>query len=260
MKGEVVQLYGRKVGEHLRAGTPLHLYLPGPRRGVFNAQGLAAAGELIVCESLIDALTFYSHGLRHVTATFGADGYTEELHGAITDAGVERVLIAFDRDDAGDRGAEALAKRLGGCGIECFRVLFPAGQDANSFALGANDAPGALAELLRAAVWIGAGTPPARTAAVRKPPADPPAPERPQTPGGEEEMSDAGPRACLPARSSSQPPSRHSRPNRRRPRQCRRRPRNRWSSSTAMSCAWRSRGAAGASAVSARRRAMSSCA
>jgi len=34
--GEVVQLYGRKVTEGLRKGTPLHLYLPGPHRGIWN--------------------------------------------------------------------------------------------------------------------------------------------------------------------------------------------------------------------------------
>ena len=35
--GQVVNLYGRKVRNDLRAGTPAHLYLPGsPRRGVFN--------------------------------------------------------------------------------------------------------------------------------------------------------------------------------------------------------------------------------
>jgi DNA primase len=72
---------------------------------------------------------------------------------------VGRVLIAFDRDEAGDRGADALAKRLGAEGIECFRVLFPAGQDANSFATSVQEPAGALAQLLREAVWIGAGTP-----------------------------------------------------------------------------------------------------
>jgi DNA primase len=43
--GTPVQLYGRKITRRgLRAGTPLHLYLPGPRRGVFNREALAAAG------------------------------------------------------------------------------------------------------------------------------------------------------------------------------------------------------------------------
>src|SRR5690606_10198380 len=32
----VVGAYGRKVNQNLRPGTPKHLYLPGPHRGVFN--------------------------------------------------------------------------------------------------------------------------------------------------------------------------------------------------------------------------------
>jgi hypothetical protein len=36
----VVGAYGRKVNQHLRPGTPKHLYLPGPHRGVFNREGL----------------------------------------------------------------------------------------------------------------------------------------------------------------------------------------------------------------------------
>ena len=151
--GSVVQLYGRKVRDDLRAGTLAHLYLPGPRRGVFNHQALtAAAGELVVCESLIDALTFWAHGHRHVTAAYGADGFTDEHHAALRDAGVERVLIAYDCDEAGDRGAAKLAQRLGGGGIECFRVLFPAGLDANAFAASVEDPADALGELLGAAV------------------------------------------------------------------------------------------------------------
>jgi DNA primase len=183
VNGEVVQLYGRKLRDDLNhRGSSRHLYLPGPRRGVFNAKALAACdGELIVCESLIDALTFWRYGLRHVTAAFGADGFTDELHTALTDAGVGRVLIAFDRDEAGDRGAGALAKRLGEDGVECFRVLFPAGQDANSFATQVEEPAGALAQLLREAVWIGAGEPAARPAPApiepeSEPTGDPPAP------------------------------------------------------------------------------------
>jgi DNA primase len=189
VNGEVVQLYGRKLRDDLNnRGSSRHLYLPGPRRGVFNAKALAAAGgELVVCESLIDALTFWRHGLRHVTAAFGADGFTEELRVALKDAGVGRVLIAFDRDEAGDRGAAALSKRLGGDGVECFRVLFPAGQDANSFATSVEEPAGALAQLLREAVWIGAGEPGARPAPAAiepEPGGDPPAPAAVEPGGG----------------------------------------------------------------------------
>jgi DNA primase len=166
--GTPVQLYGRKTTTRgLRAGTPLHLYLPGPRRGVFNREALGVAGgELIVCESLIDALTFWVHGFRGVTATWGADGFTDEHKQAFKQAGVERVLIAFDRDEAGDHGADRLAGRLGKEGVECFRVLFPFEQDANAFACQVADAAGELALLLRNAVWMGAGTAPSRPAPV----------------------------------------------------------------------------------------------
>ena len=210
VNGEVVQLYGRKLRDDLNhRGSSRHLYLPGPRRGVFNAKALAACdGELVVCESLIDALTFWRHGLRHVTAAFGADGFTDELHTALSEAGVGRVLIAFDRDEAGERGAAALSKRLGEDGVECFRVLFPAGQDANSFACGVEEPAGALAQLLREAVWIGAGEPAARPA---------PAPVEPEHGGaraplehgdteGEREQGDP-PSAVKAAAPSSLPPS-----------------------------------------------------
>jgi DNA primase catalytic core len=165
--GMVVQLYGRKVRDDLRPGTPAHLYLAGPRRGVFNHGALLASSEVVVCESLIDALSFWVHGHRNVTAAYGADGFTDEHLQALLDNEVGRVLIAYDRDEAGDRGAIKLAERLGGEGIECFRVLFPTGRDANAFALGVEDPAGALGELLRSAVWLGTGRPPQRPAAPK---------------------------------------------------------------------------------------------
>jgi DNA primase len=102
-EGRVVQLYGRKVRDNLRAGTPMHLYLPGPQRGIWNRDALAATDEVILCESIIDALTFWCAGLRNVTTAYGIEGYTDELHDALVAAGVKTVRIAFDRDEAGDR-------------------------------------------------------------------------------------------------------------------------------------------------------------
>ncbi len=164
LEGFPVQLYGRKLRDDLRSGTPLHLYLSGGLRGVFNRQALtAASGEVVVCESLIDALSFWCHGLRHVTAAYGVGGFTGEHLQAFRQHGVERVLIAFDGDEAGDQGAARLAERLGGEGIECRRVLFPAGMDANQLITSVGDPAGALAELLAAAAPIG---PPVRRPAL----------------------------------------------------------------------------------------------
>ncbi len=156
-QGEVTELYGRKVNDHLREGTPLHLYLPGPHRGVWNMEALASSKEIILCESLIDALTFWCAGFRNVTASYGVEGFTDDHREAFRRCGIERVLIAYDRDDAGDRAAEKLAPELAEMGIEVFRVLFPKGMDANEYALKVGPAEKSLGLVLRQAVWL-AGT------------------------------------------------------------------------------------------------------
>jgi DNA primase len=161
--GEVLGMYGRKVTPEskLRKGTPLHLYLPGPHRGVFNVEALQASRTVILCEALIDALTFWCAGYRNVTASYGVEGFTTDHLAAFKKHQTERVLIAYDRDDAGERASTALAERLQAQGIECFRVQFPKGMDANEYACKVQPADNGLGVLLRNAVWLGKGKPPA---------------------------------------------------------------------------------------------------
>ena len=124
--GQVSGMYGRKVRDDLRAGTAYHLYLPGPHRGLFNLDAFRSSHELILCEALIDALTFWCAGFPNVTASYGVNGFTTEHLEAMKAYGTERVLIAYDRDEAGDRAAGELAKKLAGEGITAFRVRLPA--------------------------------------------------------------------------------------------------------------------------------------
>lgn len=67
----VTEVYGRKITSNLRPGTPLHLYLPGPHRGVWNIEALQSAKEIILCEALIDAMTFWCAGYCNVTSAYG---------------------------------------------------------------------------------------------------------------------------------------------------------------------------------------------
>jgi hypothetical protein len=164
--GGVGEVYGRKIRDDLRPGTPLHLYLPGPHRGVWNVAAFAATDELIVCESLIDALTLWCAGFRHVTAAYGADGWTPEHQAAVIEHGIGRVLIAYDRDAAGDAGAKALAAQLTAVGVECFRVELPHGADINAVAVDATNATDVLGHYLRKAAWMGAGAAPAPSTLV----------------------------------------------------------------------------------------------
>ena len=94
--GDVAEVYGRKISDHLREGTPKHLYLPGPHRGVWNADAIVEGGEVIVCESLIDALTFWSAGIMNVTAAYGVEGFTPDHWALFEERNVRRVLLAFD--------------------------------------------------------------------------------------------------------------------------------------------------------------------
>lgn len=156
-EGRVVGMYGRKVTANLRPGTPLHLYLPGPHRGVWNAQGITGCKQVVLCEALLDALTFWCAGVRNVTASYGVEGFTEEHLALFKAGGVEEVLIAYDRDEAGELAAEALATRLMAEGLTCFRVQFPRGMDANEYALKVQPASKALTVALRQAQWMGKG-------------------------------------------------------------------------------------------------------
>jgi DNA primase len=165
--GQVCELYGRKVSNKHRPGVPLHLYLPanpsrssGGGRGVFNVVAFQASSEIILCESLIDALTFWCAGYRNVTTAYGVEGFTVEILEAFKAHGTKRALIAFDRDEAGDRGAEKVAAQLMSVGVECFRIEFPKGMDANEYALKVQPAAKSLGVLIRQALWMGRGVAP----------------------------------------------------------------------------------------------------
>src|SRR5258706_849054 len=171
LEGEVVEMYGRKITRALRENTPLHSYLPGPLRGVWNEQAFIASKEIILCEALIDALidalTFWCAGFRHVTASYGVNGFTDDHRAAFRKYGTERIYIAYDRDDAGERAAQSLAEELLAMGMECFGVQFPKGMDANEYGLKVTPAAKSLGMLLGKARCIGNGQRP--TVAVIEP-------------------------------------------------------------------------------------------
>jgi DNA primase len=180
LNGEVVQMYGRKIRDHLRPGTEYHLYLPGPRRGVWNEEALIASKDVILCEALIDALTFWCAGYRNVTTSYGVNGFNDYHREAFRKHGTRRVYIAYDRDEAGEKAAAKHAEELIGMGIECFRVQFPKGQDANQYACMTQPAAKALGVLLNSAAWLGKGKRP--SIAVMKPAPASPAPQEERKP------------------------------------------------------------------------------
>jgi DNA primase len=152
-KGSITELYGRRLDDGGRSGIK-HLYLPGPHVGIFNLAALDEP-ELILCEALLDALTFLAAGFANVTSIYGTEGFTDELFNELKRRKVQRVKLAYDADDAGERAATRDAERLRSIGIEVYRVKFPWGMDANEYARKVTPAAQSLRLLVNGAAWLG---------------------------------------------------------------------------------------------------------
>ena len=156
-ENKVGEIYGRRytrAPEHQR-----HWYLSGPHEGIWNDEAFGASKEIILCESIIDALTFWIAGFRNVTCSYGNQGFTEELFQAFIKSGIETCWIAWDNDEKSNPLAIQLAERLMAQGIKCMRIIYPGKiKDANEFALKVKDgngtAHGSLSMLMRNAEWL----------------------------------------------------------------------------------------------------------
>ncbi|MCU7875284.1 MAG: DNA primase [Candidatus Thiodiazotropha sp. (ex Lucinoma borealis)] len=158
-KGQVVQIYGRKVTQNLRPGTPLHLWLPGEKTGLFNVEAVEVADEIIICPSLVDTLTFWSAGYRNVTCPVGIGRSPGVLVQMIKPYAPMRVLISHSATPEGNTASEDLASELNTAGIDAFRIEFPTGMDANDYAVGSESPQDALGDAIRGAKWAGKGKP-----------------------------------------------------------------------------------------------------
>ena len=150
--GAVAELYGRRLCNQIKSMR--HLYLPGPHGGIFNHEAAFAGSEVILCESVFDALTFYKNGIINVTTIFGTEGFSDEIFDALLAHKVRVVRFAYDADEAGERAAARDSLRLKAHGMEVYRIKFPWGMDANDFACKVQPAAKSLPLLLGGAEWI----------------------------------------------------------------------------------------------------------
>lgn len=128
--GRVVSLYGRHTQRRL------HLYLPGPQRGIFNPNGARAYEEVILTESLLDAAALWGAGLHNVIPAYGVNGLTEEILEHLAQCRVKKVVLMLDSDEAGRAAGAAFAGRLAEHHIESRTVELPAKDPAEFFAQG----------------------------------------------------------------------------------------------------------------------------
>lgn len=187
-EGEIVDLYGRKIGQRFRKGTPLHTHLSEESLSLFNTEALKASTEIILCGSIIDALTFWNYGYRHVTVFNRLNNSLEPLLEAFEQYGIERVLIAFRNDTEANTAALSIAEKLFNSRVDCFRIQFPLNHDANNFAVKSEHPQDALGELIRKAEWMGVERP-TRLSSIENEDTDQEVNQLEQTPS-EEDLND----------------------------------------------------------------------
>lgn len=152
-EGNIVQLYGRKLRDNLRAGTPLHLWLAGKKKPLFNPTAFSFP-EVVVAGSVLDALSFLANGVEHVVGLPDLAAGTEELVAAIKAHKTKRVVLAFPRHRAGDEAVGRFSEAMATMDVEVHKLVFPTEMDAVGFARSVGDPKGAFAQLLRNTEWL----------------------------------------------------------------------------------------------------------
>ncbi|MCP3941519.1 MAG: hypothetical protein GY710_08570, partial [Desulfobacteraceae bacterium] len=98
------RMYGRHI--HMKEGG--HFYLPGARSGLFNETYLKTEkpAELVITESIIDALSFMERGILNVLPIYGINGFTKAHETLLIELKPCRLIIALDGDEQGKQAAE----------------------------------------------------------------------------------------------------------------------------------------------------------
>ncbi len=131
--GEWTNLYGRGLR------TPRHCYLPGPMRGVLNFQAARASSEVVLAESVIDALSFIQAGIMVAIPIYGTNGFTADHFDLLKREQVKRVVLALDGDAAGRKATAQLKEKLSEAGLAVRVMPYPAGvKDPNELLVSTN--------------------------------------------------------------------------------------------------------------------------
>jgi DNA primase len=131
--GRIVGFAGRVLGD----GVPK--YLNTPETALFKKgsilygldlarPAIRASGEVIVVEGYMDVLALHQHGFDNVVAVLGTALSVEQAD-ELARLDVQRVLLAFDADEAGQRAVLAGLERSVGRRFLVQAVRLPAGKD-----------------------------------------------------------------------------------------------------------------------------------
>lgn len=130
--GRIVNLYGRSIG----TAFP-HRLLPRSKGGLVAWDSVSHSSSVILVEGLLDLAVLWQAGFRNTTCAVGTHLTPFQFH-QLSEQLDRLVYIVFDEDEnqAGQRAAHQLARRLAGVGVPARVVQLPAGHDPNSYFVG----------------------------------------------------------------------------------------------------------------------------
>ena len=131
-EGNTLEIYGRAINDNAKVK---HRYLKGKHEGVFNSKAFKVYEEIIITESIIDALSVYALGFKNVSSSFGIQGFTENHLKLMEENNTRRIVIAYDNDQAGKLASLKLQEKLKEAGFINTRILtLPQGiKDINEY-------------------------------------------------------------------------------------------------------------------------------
>jgi len=135
----LVGLYGRRLDPDAKVQ---HQYLPGPHRGILNWQSLQLATQVVITESVLDALSFWRAGVANVSCVYGAQGMPRDFGDVLLAAGVREISFCLDTDKAGKEATKRFSVSLSERGFRCHTLELPEAKDPNQLLV--ERGPGAL--------------------------------------------------------------------------------------------------------------------
>ena len=135
--GAVVAFSGRILSDDAREAK----YVNSPETPIFtkgkilfgldrSKRPLIEAGEAVVLEGQIDLISAFEHGITNVVAPQGTAFTPDQAR--LLKRLVERVILCFDSDTAGQNAVEKSLPALLSAGVEVRVALLPAGEDPDS--------------------------------------------------------------------------------------------------------------------------------
>ncbi|MDO8644054.1 MAG: CHC2 zinc finger domain-containing protein, partial [bacterium] len=128
LNNRVITLYGRHIDD---TSEKKHLYLPKRPTGLWNGAIIKTYPEIILTESVIDALSVQMAGFSNVASIQNVNGLTEREIMDFSIYGVRKVILLLDGDRPGQEASLRLKEKLHRFAVE-IRTL-PDDHDPNTY-------------------------------------------------------------------------------------------------------------------------------